>query len=98
MDIELTKRAQIALEHLPAPEKKRVQRLLDALIGFPLDTGLHRIVNKFQPSHDPDLFIGKAGLNYRVIFRQKDDLISVLEIIHASRLESIFGRLQGGSQ
>lgn len=98
MEIELTQRAQIALDHLPPSDQKKVHRLILSLVNFPVDNNLHRVVSKIQFAPDSNTFMGKAGLVYRVIFRPEGDTIKVLEIVHHSRLESFFRNLRGGGQ
>jgi len=98
MKIELTQRAQIALDHLPPPEAKRVQKLLVLLVDFPNSPDLKGKCNKLKSALIPQTYVVRAGVHYRVLFRQSGNTITILEITHRSRLESFYHSLQGGQQ
>lgn len=98
MKIELTQRAQIAFDHLPQPERKRVDKLVILLENFPLSPGLKGKWHKLKSPSAPDIYIASAGLNYRILFRHTGSTITILEIVDHKRLASFFRSLHGGGQ
>jgi mRNA-degrading endonuclease RelE of RelBE toxin-antitoxin system len=97
MKVELSKRAVVILEHLPAEDKKRVNRIIKLLETFPNGDGLrgkyHKVLNvpgKF--------YIVKAGLNLRLIFQVQRDALNVLDIVDHDRMERMFNLEAGGGK
>lgn len=98
MQIELTQRAQIALDHLPPPEQKRVQELMVLLADFPNSPALKGNYHELTSALVPHTYIARAGVDYRVLFRHFGNTITILEIAHHNRLDSFFRSLRGGEQ
>ena len=96
MNITITERAHIALEHLPPPEKKRAMRFLAQLEGFPNSEVLRGEIYKAPSIDGKTIFIGKLGLAYRLLFRQVDQEIVIFEIVHHDRLKRFLGWNDGG--
>lgn len=97
MEIILSERTQIALEHIPAPDQKLAIRFFELLCGFPNADALKGKVYK-APSHTQGapLFVGKVGQVYRAIFLAEADCIRVVEIVHRDRLKRFLGWSEGG--
>lgn len=95
MDIELTEKARIALDHLPRDERMRVDRLLSLLPGFPTNPALSSRVRKLEAIGGAHLFVGKAGRTYRLVFRQEKTKLIILEIAPHDRL-NVYRGFRGG--
>ena len=97
MQVELTKKASIALEHLPPPDRQRVGRALELLEGFPNSVTLRGKYHKLGSTHEPNLYVARAGEKFRAIFRKEGAKLVVLDILPHDRL-NLFFKAFGGSR
>ena len=98
MRVELTQRAQIALDHLPQSEQKQVQKLIALFPDFPDSPALRGKCHKLNSLLTPNTYIAKVGMKYRAILRLDGETLTILEIAHHDRLDSLVRILQGGKQ
>lgn len=96
MEIFITERAKIGLEHLPPAEKKKAQRLLDILPDFPNSESLKGKIRKASPINEATFYIGRIGTSYRLLFRIENQNIEVFEVVHHDRLKRFLNWNEGG--
>ena len=95
MNVELSQRALIALEHLQKRDGEKAKRMIGLLSAFPNGDSLRGKYHKV-PNYPGNFYIAKATLNLRLIFQINGDSLLVLDIVFHDRLKRMFKFNQGG--
>lgn len=85
-EIQLHRRAEMALDAFPEAERKQVERALERLAGHPDAQAMLNDVRKLSISN-PD-YIMRATPEVRVLFNETPRAIQVLDIVLADKLKS----------
>jgi hypothetical protein len=94
MNVELTDRAKIALDHLQPLDKKGAERMILQLSDFPNGLTLRGKVHKATPING-DVFIARASQRFRIVFREEQQMLLILDIVHHDRLQNLFNLERG---
>lgn len=98
LNLFISNRAQISLEHLQPKDQFRVLNLIQRLCTFPFPPDLQRKIFKLPARSSEQYYVGRAGVKYRVIFFRREDAINVVEIVDHDRLDRFESMLTGGGR
>ena len=86
--IDLTPRAQIALDSLSNADRNKVLRKLEKLQG---GRGFSSNPNVKRLQDFPEIYVLRATLALRVILRYEEPFIEILDIVRHDRLKRMYG-------
>jgi len=86
MKISFTPAAEMTVEHLPPPDKRKIDRKLARLRATTVDSIL-RDVHKLSGD---DVWVLRATPDLRVLFRRRGNTITIVDVVRQSRLKTLF--------
>ncbi len=91
--IEMARRAEIALDRLPAHEKRQIELVLERVA----ETGLaSRDISMIGKGARGEGYLIRAGRDLRIIAKRTDDLLEVLDIVRHDKLRQAYDTFRRG--
>lgn len=86
MDISFTPAAEMIVEHLLPPDRKRIDRSLERLRGGKVEN----LVEDSQKLSRENVWVWKASPDLRILFRRRKNAITIVDVFRQSQVDAIF--------